>query len=114
MIEGLHPASKLLAFAFGLTFSQQYVVCMLAKKAVEKALKMLGLSEKGGEDHPNYQSLGSKNVIKGLIPVTTLSAFAFGLSFVIIWHSMHGPMILVCRPTYVFKTQFSKIPLPKN
>lgn len=110
MIEGLHPASKLLAFAFGLIFPRQYVVCMSAKKAVEKALKMLGLSTKGGEDHPNYQSPGSQMMIKGLIPILTMSAFAFGLSFVMLWHSLHCPSILACRQAkHVFKTQFSTI-----
>lgn len=110
MIEGLHPASKLLAFAFGLIFPRQYVVCMSAKKAVEKALKMLGLSTKGGEDHPNYQSPGSQMMIKGLILILTMSAFAFGLSFVMLWHSLHCPSILACRKAkHVFKTQFSTI-----
>lgn len=110
MIEGLLPASKLMAFAFGLIFPLQYVVCMSAKKAIEIALKMLGLTTKGGEGHSNYQSPGSKMMIKGLIPILTLSAFAFGLGFVMLWHSLHCPIILACRQAkIVFKTQFSNI-----
>lgn len=110
MIEGLLPASKFMAFAFGLIFPLQYVVCMLAKKAVGKALRMLGLSTKDGEDHSNYQSPGSKMMIKGLIPILTMSAFAFGLGFVMLLHSLHCPNILACRKVKnVFKTQFSNI-----
>jgi len=110
MIEGLLPASTLLAFAFGLIFPWQYVVRMLAKKAVEKALEMLGLSTKGGEDHQNFQSLGSQMMIKGLIQILTMSAFAFGLGFVMLWHSLHGPNILACwQAKNVFKTKFSNI-----
>jgi len=60
MIKVLHLATTFLALAFGLIFILlwQFVVCVLSKKPVEEAIRLM---KGGGADFANYQSLVSKN-----------------------------------------------------